>query len=249
MIKTRVIPCLLLKDGGLVKTVKFSNPVYIGDPINAVKIFNEKEVDELVLLDTVVEGRGPSIKLISEIAGECFMPLGYGGGVRSIEDIREIFNLGVEKIIINSYAVENPIFIKQAAKIFGSQSIIVSIDVKKENGKDKIFIHNGKKETGLNPVEFTIKIAEMGAGEILLTSINRDGTMDGYDVELIKKVSKAVNIPVIASGGAGKLEDFASAVESGASAVAAGSMFVFYGSNHAVLINYPSQTELKKFLD
>lgn len=247
MLKTRVIPCLLLKDLGLVKTVQFGSPTYVGDPINAVKIFNNKEIDELIFLDitATIEKRKPSFDFISKIASECFMPFGYGGGIRSLEEIKEILRLGAEKVAINSYVFENPEFIKEASKLFGSQSIIVSIDVK----KNEVFINSGTRSTGLNPVDCAIKMEQMGAGEIFLNSIDKDGTMEGYDLELIKSVSEKVNIPVIISGGAGKLEDFKKAINHGASAVSAGSMFVFIGKNRAVLINYPSQRELEQVLN
>lgn len=247
MLKTRVIPCLLLKDLGLVKTVKFGDPKYIGDPINAVKIFNDKEVDELIFLDIVAtnEGRGPSFELLSRIASEAFMPFSYGGGLRKIEDVQKIMEIGIEKVIINTYAFEKPDFIKAVASIFGSQSIAVAIDVKKEKDDYEVFINSGKVNTKKNPLDHAINMEELGAGEIFLNSIDKDGTMQGYDFELIKKVSMAVNIPVICCGGAGKIEDFALAIELGASAVSAGSMFVFHGSNRAVLISYPMLRELK----
>ena len=252
MLKTRVIPCLLLKNQGLVKTVKFKDPKYVGDPINAVKIFNEKEVDELLFLDitATVENRKPNFPIISDIASECFMPFGYGGGVKDLNDMKELFNLGVEKVIINSYAVENPEFIKKAADLFGSQSVVVSIDVKNTLlGKYEVFTYSGKKNTKLEPVNFAREMQEMGAGEIFLNSIDRDGTMQGYDIELIKLVSQSVTVPVVACGGAGKIEDFAEAVKKGgASAVAAGSMFVFHGKHRAVLINYPSVQVLESIL-
>jgi cyclase len=250
MLRTRVIPCLLIDKGRLVKTVQFSNPKYLGDPINAVKIFNDKEVDELILLDiaATAEKRKPDFNFIAQIAGECFMPMGYGGGIKSIEDIKTIFNLGVEKIILNNYAIENPEFVKKASDIFGSQSIIISIDVKNINGKYEVFAQNGKKPTQINPVDFALKMEKMGAGEILLNSIDRDGTMQGYDTELIERVAKLLTIPLVAGGGAGKIEDFVKATRAGASAVSAGSMFVFYGANRAVLINFPSREELEKNL-
>ncbi|MFA5095653.1 MAG: AglZ/HisF2 family acetamidino modification protein [Candidatus Paceibacterota bacterium] len=247
MLKTRVIPSLLLRDSGLVKTVNFKDAKYVGDPINAVKIFNEKEVDELILLDisATVGKKKPNFELISQIAGECFMPFGYGGGIREIDDIKRIFNLGVEKVVINSYAVENPLFIKEAANIFGSQSIVVSIDVKRtKSGNYEIFTNSGKEETGLNLKDFIGKIEKMGAGEIFLNSIDRDGLMQGFDLSLISEASKAVSIPLIVCGGAGKIEDFKEAIMAGASAVAAGSMFIFYGRQRAVLINFPHQKEL-----
>jgi cyclase len=253
MLKTRVIPCLLLKNDGLVKTVQFKHPKYVGDPINAVKIFNEKEVDELVFLDTTatVENRRPPLKLISEIATECFMPFCYGGGIRSIEDIAELFRLGVEKVSLNSYAVENPSLISRAADMFGNQSIVVSIDVKKTLfGKYRVFTHGGRKASKHDPVEFAVRMQEAGAGELFLNSIDRDGMMQGYDIDLIRRVSEAVSIPVIACGGAGSLDDFADAVKrGGASAVSAGSLFVFQGSHRAVLITYPSRKELEQKLN
>jgi cyclase len=223
-----------------VKTVKFNEPRYVGDPINAVKIFNEKEADELIFLDITAtnERRKPSFELLSHIASEAFMPFSYGGGLRDIEDIKEILKIGIEKVIINTYACENPRFIKETSDKFGSQSIVVAIDVKKENSGYKVFINSGKTCTKREPVEYAVEMEKMGAGEIFLNSIDRDGTMEGYDLDLIKNVSSAVNIPVIASGGAGKTEDFKNAVEAGASAVSAGSMFVFYGKNKAVLITY-----------
>jgi len=247
MLKKRVIPCLLLKNNGLVKTVRFENPKYVGDPINAIKIFNEKEADELIFLDITAtpENRKPQMKLLSEIASECFMPLAYGGGIRTLEEIKEIFNLGIEKVVINSYAAENPLFIKQAAEIFGSQSIVAAIDVKKNvSGRYEIFTYGGRRATNLEPVQFAKRMEEMGAGELFLNSIDKDGTMSGCDIELIRTVSGAINIPVIACGGMGKLGDLKNAIESGASAVAAGSMFVFYGSHRAVLISYLTPQEM-----
>jgi cyclase len=252
MLKTRVIPCLLLKGRGLVKTVKFKNPKYVGDPINAVKIFNDKEVDELIFLDieATVDGRKPPFKLISEIASECFMPLSYGGGLRDLDDIKTIFNLGVEKVIINSYAIENPDFVKEASGCYGSQSIVVAVDVKRNSfGKYEIFSLGGRKKTKLNLVDHVKQMEKLGAGEIFLNSIDRDGTMEGYDIEMMKKVTDTVSIPAIASGGAGKIGDFAEAVrKGGASAVAAGSMFVFHGKHRAVLITYPSIHDLEEAL-
>ena len=250
MLKVRVIPCLLLKDAGLVKTIKFKNPKYVGDPINAVKIFNEKEVDELIFLDitATAEKRKPNFRLINNIASECFMPFGYGGGIRDLNDMRELFNLGVEKVIINTYAIENPSFVRSAAERFGSQSIVASIDVKKNLfGKYQVYTRGGKKAAKLDPVTFAVQMEEMGVGEIILTSIDRDGTMTGYDVDLIKKVSTSVGTPVVASGGAGKIEDFRDAVKlGGASAVAAGSYFVFRGKHRAVLITYFEVSDLER---
>jgi cyclase len=245
------MPCLLLRQSKLVKTVRFREPDYIGDPVNAVKIYNDKEVDELIFLDitATVDKKAPPFKMISEIASECFMPYTYGGGIRSLEDMRKIFNLGVEKIAINSHAVENPDFIMQAAKEFGNQSIVASIDVKKKlMGKYEVFTRSGTNPTGLGPVEHARMMEEMGAGEILLTSIDRDGTWEGYDLELIRTVAEAVNVPLIVCGGAGGIEDFRKAVDAGASACATGSMVVYQAKNRGVLINFPKQTELRAVL-
>ncbi|OPY79864.1 MAG: Imidazole glycerol phosphate synthase subunit HisF [Syntrophorhabdus sp. PtaU1.Bin153] len=248
MLKTRVIPLLLLKDQGLVKTVNFKDPKYVGDPINAVRIFNEKEVDELIFLDTTAtfEKRRPNFRLISDIASECFMPFGYGGGIRNLDDVKTLFNIGVEKVVINSYAAEDPHFVESAAQQFGNQSIIVSIDFRRHIlGKYSVYVYGGKLKTKYDPVEFSKLMEEMGTGEIILTSIDRDGTMKGYDIEMIKKVTRSVGIPLVASGGAGSIADFRDAVnKGGASAVAAGSLFVFQGRHRAVLINYPSAKEI-----
>jgi len=252
MLKTRVMPCLLLRNKGLVKTVKFKNPNYIGDPINTIRIFNEKEIDELILLDiTATTGnKKPNFQIISEVASECFMPLTYGGGIRSIEDARMIFSLGVEKIAVNSYAVENPAFVKEMAGLFGNQSVIIAIDVKKKwLGKYVVCAHGGGNTTKHEPVEWAKYMEEMGAGEILLTSIDRDGTYEGYDIELIQRVTASVTIPVITCGGAGKVTDFTEAVKvGGASAVAAGSMVVYQGKKRGVLINFPARQELETAL-
>jgi len=253
MLRIRVMPCLLVENERLVKTVKFKNSTYVGDPINAIKIYNEKEVDELIVVDitTTIKNRSPNFKLISEIANECFMPLCYGGGIRNTDDIRKICNLGIEKVAINSYANENHKFINEASDLFGSQSIVVSIDVKRTIlGKYVVYTHGGQKSTKKNVVEYATLMEKLGAGEILLNSINRDGSWEGYDCELIRKVTDAVSIPVIACGGAGKISDFSEAVEKGgASAVAAGSMVVFQGKDLGVLIKFPKPEELKKVLD
>lgn len=250
MVPTRVIPCLLLKGSGLVKTIKFKDPKYLGDPRNVVKIFNDKEVDELVILDIMAtpENRGPHFDLIREIVSEAFMPVAYGGGIRDLDTAKEVLALGVEKIVVNSYAAQNPEFIRQAADVFGSQSVVVCMDVKKSLfGKYEVFTQSARKSTRKNPVAFASEIAAMGAGEIIVNSIDRDGTMQGYDLELIKSVASTVDVPVVACGGAGKVEDFRAAVrEGGASAVAAGSMFVFHGRHRAVLISYPTQNTLKQ---
>jgi cyclase len=234
-----------------VKTVKFNHPSYIGDPVNAIKIYNEKEVDELILVDisATIENKPPSFSLITEIADECFMPLCYGGSIRSLEDVKKIFSLGVEKVAINSYAAENPQFIKRASEMFGSQSIIISMDVRKSIlGSYTVYTNSGKKSLRLDPVSYARKMEGLGAGEILLNSIDRDGTWEGYDVDLLKKVTDAVSIPVIALGGAGRIDHFSDAVKSGASACAIGSMAVYQGKNKGVLINFPLREEIEKVL-
>ena len=249
MIISRVIPCLLLRNNGLVKTVKFKDSTYIGDPINAIKIFNEKEVDELIFLDIDAskEKKEPPFNLLKNIASECFMPLCYGGGISTIDHINEIIKCGVEKVAINTHAVKNPVFIKNAADIYGSSTIVAAIDVKKNLfGKYHVYINGGHENTNKDPLEFAKLIEQMGAGEIFLNSIDKDGTMAGYDIELIKKISDSVKIPVIACGGAGNIDHMREAIQLGsAAAVAAGSFFVFHGKRRAVLISYPSINEIK----
>jgi cyclase len=252
MLSTRVIPALLLRGQGLVKTIKFKNPTYVGDPINAVRIFNDKEVDELIFLDitATIEKHPPQFKLIEEIATECFMPFGYGGGIHDVETASKILKIGSEKVVFNSAAI-NLDLIKQSAETFGSQSVVVSIDVKQTSrGKYEVFTHSGTVNTKKNPANFAQDVEAAGAGEILLNSIDRDGTMKGYDLILLKNVTKVVSIPVVAAGGAGTLHHFQEAVKiGGAAAVAAGSMFVFHGPHRAVLINYPTQEDLKEYLE
>jgi cyclase len=244
----RIIPCLLLRNNGLVKTVKFRESTYIGDPMNTVRIFNEKEVDEIFFLDIDATRlkKEPPYELIHNIASECFMPFAYGGGIHSLPQIERIIKSGSEKVIINTRAFLDTDFLKEAVRQFGSSTITVSIDVKKEFLKGNIvYINGGTQSTGANPVEYAKKIEEAGAGEVLINSIDRDGIMEGYDLELIKNVSAAIRIPIIACGGAGSLNDFSLAVkQGGASAAAAGSFFVFHGKRRAVLITYPSYSEI-----
>jgi len=247
MFRPRIIPCLLLKNGGLVKTVKFRNPTYIGDPINAVKIFNDFEADELVFLDIEAskEQRTIPLELVEKIGDEAFMPFAVGGGIKTMDEIRRILNAGAEKVIINTQAVNEPFFITKAAKIFGRQSLVVSIDVKKNEGEYEILIEGGTKETGLDPLSFAKEMEKKGAGEILINSIDKDGEMDGYDLKLIKKISENITIPVIAIGGAGNFKDFYKAINiAGASAVAAGSFFVYAGKGQGILIDYPDEGEM-----
>jgi cyclase len=252
MERIRVIPSLLLSNGGLVKTTKFSKPAYVGDPINAVKIFNEKEVDELVVLDISAARlhSPPNFDAIAKLATECFMPLAYGGGISSISHIRTLFKGGVEKVILNSCIHKQPGMLKQAVGEFGSQSIVASIDAKKDLfGRYRVKINGGTKWTKHTPHYLAQYAVSLGAGEIFLNSIDRDGTMSGYDLNLIELVTKSVPVPVIACGGASSIKDFALAVAvGGAAAVSAGSMFVFHGPHKAVLINYPDEAKLKKEL-
>ena len=247
--RIRVIPSLLIHKGGLIKSVKFKNYKYVGDPINAVKIFNEKEVDEIAVIDIDAsrEKREPNINQIIEIASEAFMPMAYGGGITNIEQIKKILFSGIEKVILNKAAHSNPNLISEAARLFGNQSIVVSIDVKKSFlAGYRIYTDNAKNKTNYTPIQFVKRMEEAGAGEILLNSIDRDGTYQGYDTHIIELISKAINIPLIALGGAGTIDDFAKAKKAGASAVAAGSMFVFQRPHQAVLISYLTQRELKE---
>ena len=252
MIRPRVIPALLLKGQGLVKTVKFKDSKYLGDPINIVKIFNDKEVDELIFLDITAtnEKRHPPFETLGKITSECFMPLGYGGGIRSIDVVKTLLNLGIEKVILNTIAVENPEFVTEVADYAGSQAVVVSMDVKKGFlGKYEVVTHSGKAGTGLDPVRHAQEMEKRGAGELFVNSIDRDGTMQGYDLDLIRRVADAVNVPLVACGGAGNIQHLAEVIQQGgASAAAAGSMFVFKGPLRGVLISYPSQEELRSVL-
>jgi cyclase len=251
MIRPRVIPALLLKGQGLVKTVKFKDPKYLGDPINIVRIFNDKEVDELVFLDITAtnEKRRPPFEMLGKITSECFMPLGYGGGIRNLDDVKTLLSLGIEKVILNTIAVENPAFVTEVAGYAGSQAVVVSMDIKKGLlGKYEVVTHSGKTGTGLDPVRHALEMEKRGAGELFVNSIDRDGTMQGYDLDLVRRVAEAVNIPMVACGGAGKVQHLAEAIQQGASAAAAGSIFVFQGPLRGVLISYPSQEELRRVL-
>ena len=248
-LRPRIIPCLSINtQHDLIKTVNFKNPRYLGDPINAVKIFNEKGVDELCILDIAAsqENRGPMFDYLKDIASEAFMPLSYGGGITDLNQIKHIFQLGYEKVIINTAFYTTPDLITQAANHAGSQSIVVSIDVKNEFlGKRSCYMCDGTKKIKMTPMEAAQKAEMLGAGEILLNSINNDGTMQGYDIDLIKSIGNAVHIPVIACGGAKNIDDLAKALHIGnAHAVSAGSLFVYYGDEKAVLITVPSESEL-----
>lgn len=244
MLRTRIIPALLLHNESVVKTVRFGKFTYVGDPANTVRIFNELEVDELLFLDITAsrENRSPNLKVLADIADECFMPLGYGGGIRYLDQAKAVFDIGFEKVTINTQAVENPELISEIATHFGSQAVIVSIDVKRGLfGGQTVRTLGGKRNTQRAPVDWAKEVEQMGAGEILLTSIDREGTWEGFDLELIKNVSDAVSIPVIAHGGAGSLEHIGQAVnQANASAVALGSMVVFQKKGMGVLVNFPS---------
>lgn len=250
-LRPRIIPVLLLHKGGLVKTIKFNNPTYVGDPINAVKIFNEKEVDELVVLDIDAgsNNRDPNYEQIKEIVGEAFMPIGYGGGITNFEQACKLFQTGIEKVIINAALFQSTYLIQQIADTYGNQSVVASIDYKKTFlGGYKVFYKNGNNNAKISPVEWAGKLANAGAGEIILNSIDRDGTYEGYDVEMLQIVSKNVNVPVVICGGASSVQDFKMAYQCGASGMAAGSMFVFKRPHNAVLINYPTQKEIESIV-
>ena len=253
MLFNRVIPCLLINNQGLVKTIKFKNERYIGDPINAVKLFNDKEVDEIILLDIGVTSKNqePNYALIEEIASECFIPLCYGGGVKSISQMHKIYALGVEKISLSSKAINDMNFIKEAVNIFGSQSVVVTLDYKKTFfGKKTIYICNGKTKTKFTLEEYVNILNEVGVGEIVLNSIDNDGTMLGYDKELIKTVSKRTKIPIVALGGAGNLNDMIEIIkEANITAAAAGSLFVYYGKLKGILINYPKFDDIQSMMN
>jgi imidazole glycerol-phosphate synthase subunit HisF len=249
MYRARVIPVLLLKNLGLVKTVRFNKHRYIGDPINAVKIFNDKKADELIFLDINAspENRLISLDFVHKVGDEANMPFAVGGGIKTIQDIRSILENGAEKVVINTTAFKKPEFIKQAVDAFGSSTIVVCLDVKKNFlGKYQLVYNHGDKKAKADPVEFAKKMEEYGAGEIVIQSVDKDGTYEGYDLNLIKSLSENISIPIVALGGAKNYTDFSDAVNySFASAVAAGSLFVYHGPRKAVLINYPSSEELQ----
>lgn len=245
MLRPRIIPCLLVHDGGLVKTVEFRNPRYVGDPINAVKIFNEKESDELVVLDidASVQKREPDYRMIAHLAAECRMPLCYGGGVRSVEQAKRIIGLGVEKVALSSALIEDATLLRRIADAVGRQSAVAVIDAKRRRfGRGyEVYVANGRTSTGREVVEFARELEAQGAGEIVINSIDLDGTMKGYDLDLAKRVRAAVRLPLSFLGGAGSLEDLGGLIgEVGVVGAAAGSLFVFKGALRAVLINYPA---------
>jgi len=253
MLLPRVMPCLLLQDEELVKTAQFKSPKYVGDPVNVISIFNDLEVDEIVLLDIGATKRKkkPDFDVIRRVANECMMPMAYGGGIAELADIQTVLEIGVEKVILNSAAVRNPNLVREAAKVFGSQAIVVSIDARKRLLRRgyEVYTESGSRATGRSPVEQARIAEDLGAGEILLTSIEREGTMKGYDLDLVAPVCQAVSIPVIANGGAGAREDLGRPIrEAGASAAAAGALFVFQGPSRGVLINFPERHDLERIL-
>lgn len=248
MLRPRIIPCLLVHNNGLVKTVGFKSPKYVGDPINAVRIFNEKESDELIVLDidATVNKVEPNYKLIVRLAAECRMPLCYGGGVRTAEQAKKIICLGVEKIAISTAAIETPNLISHIAKEIGSQSVVVVLDVKKRffGGKYDVWTNNGNSNTEKCPIEFAKEVEELGVGEIVINSIDNDGEMKGYDLSLAKRIREVISVPMTVLGGAGSLKDIGNLISNfGIVGAAAGSLFVFKGVYKAVLINYPSSVE------
>jgi cyclase len=252
LLKRRVIPCLLLKDGGLVKTTGFSNPVYVGDPINAIRIFNDKEVDELMVLDIQASrvGKEPDFALVEKFAGECFMPLCYGGGVRTVSQAQQLFALGVEKVCIQSSALEDMSLIRRIADRFGSQSVLFSIDVRRGLlGGRSVYRHPRTRAESRHWRRIIDEAVQHGAGEVVLNAVDRDGTMRGMDYELIRLGSDGLSVPLVAVGGAGSLADIRGAVDAGASAVGVGAWFVFYGPHRAVLITYPQYEDLVRILE
>jgi imidazole glycerol-phosphate synthase subunit HisF len=252
MLRTRVIPALLLRDECLVKTRQFRKFDYVGDPCNTVRIFNELEVDELLFLDILAtpRSRGPDLRLLSSIAEECFMPLGYGGGIRTLDDAKAILDLGFEKIAINTGAVECPSLLGDVARHAGSQALIAAIDVKSSVlGRKTVRVRSGRRNTSWDPVGWAREVEDRGAGEILLTSIDREGSWDGFDLDLVQKVSDSVSIPVIAHGGAGQLSHIEAVIRQGrASAVALGSMVVYQKKGMGVLVSFPERAELERRL-
>jgi cyclase len=248
----RVIPCLLIDGEGMVKTIRFESPTYLGDPINVVNLFNRFEVDEIVLLDirATVERRAPAFGLVEQLAGECWIPLTYGGGVRNLEDARQILSAGVEKIVFGAAAADDPQLVRSAAAEFGSQAVVVAVDVRQHStGRYEVFVESGRRPLGVDPVTYARRAEELGAGEIFLNAIHRDGTMAGYDTALIGTVAPTVTVPVIACGGAGERSHLADAIKvGGASAVAAGSIFVYQGRSRGVLVNFPERAYLEDLL-
>lgn len=252
MLRTRVIPCLLLKNESLVKTVKFKEYNYIGDPVNTVRIFNELEVDELMFLDIFAskEDRNINFKILQDIANECFMPLSYGGNIKSLDDAKKIFEIGFEKVVLNSNSFDNLKLIEEISGYFGNQSVVGSIDIKKSFwGTQKLYSHHGRRKHNLNIIEWTKQLENAGIGELLVTSIDKEGTWEGYDIELLKDITANVQVPVIANGGCGKVEHIGEVVkQADVSACAVGSMVVYQKKDMGVLVNFPDRKKLEDVL-
>lgn len=239
-----------MKDHGLVKSTQFKDFRYIGDPLNAIRIFNDKKADELIFLDILASEQGRSMDpaLVRTLGDECNMPFTVGGGISTIEQIHELINAGAEKVCLNTAVLTNPDLVTEAAKRFGSSAVVVAMDIKKKRfGGYRVYAKRGKKATDHRPIEYGRLLESLGAGEILVNSIDRDGMMEGYDTDQLKLISDSVNIPVIASGGAGTFDHMMDAIRiGGASAACAGSLFVYHGPRKAVLINLPDRQELKE---
>jgi imidazole glycerol-phosphate synthase subunit HisF len=247
----RVIPCLLLDGEQLVKTERFADPAYVGDPVNVLSIFNSFEVDEIVLLDISAAGSGSPARpeQLAHYAEECFIPLAYGGGLADLEAIERTFSIGYEKVVLNSVLADDPEVVTKTAEVFGSQAVVASVDVRGGLGAWRAFTHGASRDTGVDPVAWARRAEALGAGEVLLTSVDREGTMAGFDLDLVEAVADAVSVPVIAHGGAGRRKQLAEPLARGASAAAAGSLFVFQGAARGVLVNYPTRPQLIRLLD
>lgn len=247
----RVIPCLLLDGEAFVKTVRFAEPRYLGDPVNIINLFNRFEVDEICLLDIAAtrEEREPDYELIHELADECWVPLAYGGGIRSVDAVRRVLAAGIEKVVIGTAAWERPGLVTEASQRFGAQAIVASVDVRRVDGVAGVWVRNASIPTGADPAAYATRMESLGAGELLLNAVDRDGTMAGYDLELIREVSAAVGVPVIACGGAATRDDLVGPISAGASAVAAGSLFVFQGASRAVLVNFPERQQIEALFE
>ena len=252
MLKHRVIPALLLQNKGLVKTTRFKDPCYVGDPLNVIRIFNEKEVDELMVIDIMAsrQNRDPDYDLVQQIAGECFMPLSYGGGIQTVEQARRLFSLGIEKICLQTAVLNNPNLISDLANEFGSQSVMVSVDIKKNwFGQPKLYQSATRNLIDTPWIDKLCEFVSAGAGEILLNAVDKDGMMNGPELSLVHQASAKVDVPVIALGGVSSLADIKACVDAGASAVAAGAFFVYHGPHRAVLITYPKYRELERLFE
>jgi cyclase len=248
VLRPRVVPVLTLDHESMVKTTRFADPLYLGDPRNALRLFNTKQVDELVVLDITAsaQGRAPDLDFVAELAGECFMPVGFGGGLSSLAEVEDLFRSGVEKVVLNTALTTEPELVAKASAAFGSQSIVASIDVRRaRRGRVEVRMPGGRSARGVDPVAWAREQVERGAGEILLTAVDRDGTAKGYDLELITLVTDAVPVPVVACGGAGSREDLQAALGAGAAAAAAGRLFVTHGKHRASLVSYPTPEEIE----